>query len=71
MNEITKETIEEVMEIYRGHKDMTMSEAIEIYKAVQLRKILDTLDDIEVDLGSITDENGIQYVKGEIAPCAY
>ena len=58
-------------------------QAIEIYKAMQIsdiatvcysydgESIIDKLDSIEEAISNLTDENGIQYIKGEIAHCSY
>lgn len=36
-----------------------------------LDSIANSLDNIDISLSRLTDEKGIQYVKGEIAPCSY
>lgn len=80
MNEYINEKLELIYEIEK--RGYTTDQAIEIYKGIQLEEIadnlrngditvIDVLDSIEEAISNLTDENGIQYVKGEIAPCSY
>lgn len=80
MNEYINEKLELIYEIEK--RGYTTDQAIEIYKGIQLEEIadnlrngditvIDVLDSIEEAISNLTDENGIQYVKGEIAHCAY